>query len=67
MQKHQDFVSLEITYERVDKIVVDLRDKLLTEFWSHVPEGEQRDRIKARLENSIQSALESSSDNIEAT
>jgi hypothetical protein len=67
MQKRQDYVALEIASEKLDGIVIELRDKLLGEFWSHVPEGEHREQIKARLENSILSALAHPSEDFEAT
>ncbi|OGC95990.1 MAG: hypothetical protein A2W25_09610 [candidate division Zixibacteria bacterium RBG_16_53_22] len=67
MQKRQDYVALELASEKLDDIIAGLRDKLLREFWSHVPEGEHREQISARLEDSILSALTHSSDNIEAT
>jgi hypothetical protein len=67
MQKRQDYVALEIASEKLDDIISNLRDKLLRDFWSHVPEGKHRDQISARLEDSILSALTHSSDNTEAT
>jgi hypothetical protein len=67
MPKRQDYVTLEIASDQLRDIITDLREKLLAEFWSHVPEGERREQIKARLENSINSALAHSSEDIEAT
>jgi hypothetical protein len=67
MPKRQEYVALEIVSEKLDSVVAALRDKLLDEFWSHVPEGAHRDQIRARLENNILSALMRYSDNTEAT
>jgi hypothetical protein len=67
MPKRQAYVTLEISHDRLVRIVNELRDKLLAEFWSHVPEGSRRDAIKARLEASILAALERQSSDIEAT
>jgi len=67
MQKRQKYVPLELDNDRLDNIVSTLRDRLLSEFWPHVPEGEQRDRIKARLENNILAALRRFANEVEAT
>ena len=58
MNRQKDYVSLEISGEKLEKMVSILRDKLLDEFWSNIPEGPERERIKSRLEESILSAFE---------
>ncbi len=67
MPRRQEYVGLEIASEKMDGIVATLRDKLLDEFWSHVPEGERRAQIRARLEENILAALARYSDDVEAT
>lgn len=58
MNKQKEFVSLEISGEKLERMVSILRDKLLDEFWSNIPEGPERERIKSRLEESILSAFD---------
>ncbi len=58
MNRQKDYVSLEISGEKLERIVSILRDKLLNEFWSNTPEGPERERIKSRLEESILSAFD---------
>jgi hypothetical protein len=58
MNKQKEFVSLEISGEKLERMVSILRDKLLDEFWSNIPEGPERERIKSRLEVSILSAFD---------
>jgi hypothetical protein len=67
MQKRQEYVALEITSEKLDGIVAAIRDRLLAEFWAHVPAGPHRDEIGARLEDSILAALAHPPGDIEAT
>jgi len=67
MQKRQEYVTLEIASEKLDDIVNTLRDKLLVQFWSHVPDGERRREIERRLEESILAALMSAFKDIDAT
>jgi hypothetical protein len=67
MSKRQPFVELELSGERLDTLVYSLRDKLLNEFWAHVPEGVYRDEIKSRLERNILAALDYAPQDIEAT
>jgi hypothetical protein len=57
MDKHQQFVELELSGERLESLVAGLRDKLLGEFWAYVPDGIYRDQIKNRLEKNILAAL----------
>jgi hypothetical protein len=44
-----------------------LRDKLLNEFWSHVPEGADRDQIRLRIENNIMASFKYGKDDVQAT
>jgi DNA-binding MarR family transcriptional regulator len=67
MNKRQDYVSLELSGERLDKLISELTEKLICEFWSHIPEGEQKNQIKARIERSILSAFEICAEEVEAT
>jgi hypothetical protein len=67
MNKRETYVELELSGERLDSLVSALRDRLLDEFWGHVPEGAQRDEIKARLERNIFSAFSHKIDEMEAT
>ncbi len=60
MNRQKDYISLEISGEKLERIVSILRDKLLNEFWSNIPEGPERERIKSRLEESILSAFDES-------
>jgi hypothetical protein len=62
MNKRQQFVELELSGEKLDSLVIGLRNKLLDEFWVHVPEGKYREEIKARLERNIIAAIERSPD-----
>ncbi len=67
MNKRESYVELELSGEKLDSLVSSLRDRLLGEFWEHVPMGAQRDEIKARLERNILAALNHKMDEIEAT
>jgi hypothetical protein len=67
MNKRQPFVELELSGEKLDTLVYSLRDKLLGEFWAHVPEGAYRNEIKSRLERNIMAALDYAPQDIEAT
>ena len=58
MVKQKEYVPLEISGERLKRIVNSLRDRLLGEFWSDLPEGPEREKIKSRLEESILSAFD---------
>ncbi len=58
MNKQRDYVSLEISGEKLERIISGLRDRLLNEFWPNIPEGPERDKIKSRLEESILVAFE---------
>ncbi len=58
MNRQKDYVSLEISGEKLERIISSLRDRLLNEFWPNIPEGPERDEIKSRLEESILSAFE---------
>ena len=60
MNRQKDYVSLEISGEKLERIVSILRDKLMNEFWSNTPDGPERERIKSRLEESILSAFDES-------
>jgi hypothetical protein len=57
MNKREKYIALELSGEKLDKTITDLRDKLLLEFWSHVPEGAHREQIRMRLERSILQAI----------
>jgi hypothetical protein len=57
MNRQREYVSLEISGEKLERMVSILRDKLLREFWSNIPEGPERKKIKSRLEESIVSAF----------
>lgn len=59
MNKHKEYVALEITGKKLDGLINNLRDRLLDEFWASVPDGPERRKIKTRLEKSIISAFES--------
>jgi len=61
MNKHKQYVALEISGKKLDSLVNNLRDKLLNEFWASVPDGPERRKIKTRLEKSIISAFENRS------
>jgi hypothetical protein len=67
MNKRENYVELELSGERLDSLVFNLRDRLLKEFWAHVPEGEYLEQIKARLEKNILGALNSEPEAMEAT
>lgn len=58
MNKQKEFVSLEISGEKLERMVSILRDKLLNDFWPNIPQGPERERIKSRLEESILSAFD---------
>jgi hypothetical protein len=58
MNKREKYVSLELSGDNLDKFVVELREKILSEFWPEIPVGQDRDLIKCRLERSILNALE---------
>ena len=58
MNRQKDYVSLEISGEKLERIISSLRDRLLNEFWPNIPEGPERDKIKSRLEESILSAFD---------
>lgn len=58
MNRQKEYVSLEISGEKLERMVSILRDKLLDEFWSNIPEGPEREKIKSRLEESILSAFD---------
>ncbi len=57
MNKRETYVTLELSGDKLDSVVTELREKLLREFWSHVPEGAHREQIRLRLERSILAAL----------
>jgi len=59
VNKHKEYVALEITGKKLDGLINNLRDRLLDEFWASVPDGPERRKIKTRLEKSIISAFES--------
>jgi hypothetical protein len=61
MNKREKYITLELSGDNLDKFVVDLREKILTEFWPKIPDGDDREMIKSRLEKSILNALESES------
>ena len=57
MEKHSKYVTLEIAGERLDSFIRELRDKLLHEFWSSIPDGVEKEKIRSRIEKNIYSAL----------
>ena len=57
----QQYVTLQISHQELDRLVVRLRDRLLQEFWAEIPEGAERESIKASLEHSIFSAIKAGS------
>ncbi len=57
MQKREPIVALEISGDKLEQVVGDLRDNLLNEFWHHLPEGHEKNEIKSRLEKNILLAL----------
>lgn len=57
MNKREKFIALEFSGENLDQFVSDLKDKILSEFWPEIPQGENRNQIEARLEKSILNAL----------
>lgn len=59
MNKREKYVTLELSGDKLDMVVTELQEKLLREFWSHVPEGAHREQIRQRLERSILGALDS--------
>lgn len=62
MCKEHEYIGLEISDDNLNKLVAELRQKLLREFWPDIPEGEYKERIRSRLEKSILCALEFKSD-----
>jgi len=58
MRDDHQYVGLEFSDDNLDKLVLELRQKLLREFWPDIPEGEYKEQIKARLEVSILGALQ---------
>jgi hypothetical protein len=67
MNKHQPFVELELSGEKLDNLVIGLRNKLLHEFWGHISEGSYRDQIKLRLEKNILAAFDPALDETQKT
>jgi hypothetical protein len=57
LNKRQEYISLELSDEKLDSIVVELRDKLMGEFWAELPEGRRKDEIRRRIENNIITAF----------
>ncbi len=57
MKRRSEYVPLEISGEKLDFFVAELREKLLNEFWASVPEGREKEEIKARIELNIYAAL----------
>jgi len=57
MHKREPYVALEISGDKLEQVVGDLRDNLINEFWRHLPEGKEKDEIKLRLEKNILLAL----------
>jgi hypothetical protein len=67
MNKRQAYISLELSGERLEKLLSEITEKLMREFWSHIPEGDQKDQIRVRIERSIMSAFQLSTEEVEAT
>ena len=67
MNKRQDYVPLELSGDKLNNIVGDLRDKLLDEFWHGIPDGDRRRQISDRLERNILASFEYQGDKVEAT
>jgi hypothetical protein len=56
-KRQDEYFPLIITGEKLDRFVSELRDKLLQDFWSSIPDGPQKNAIRSRLEVNIISAL----------
>ena len=67
MNKRQDFVTLELSGERLESVVSDLRQTLLDEFWPDLPDGDKRRQISERLERNILASFDHRGGEIEAT
>jgi hypothetical protein len=67
MNKRQDYVTLELSGDKLNHIVGELRDKLLNEFWQDVPESDKRRQISDRLEKNILASFDYQGEKIEAT
>ena len=66
MKRHQQYIPLELSGERLERFIAELRDRLLHEFWPHIPDCEYRREISSRLEKSILSAFEMESEKTRA-
>lgn len=62
MNKREKYITLELSGDNLDRFIRDLMEKILTEFWPKIPDGDDREMIKSRLEKSILNALESQCD-----
>jgi hypothetical protein len=60
MKKHVKFVPLEISGTDLDAFVIELEEKLYSEFWSAEQDDSKRDEIKDRIKKNIYLALETS-------
>jgi len=67
MNKRQDYVPLELSGDKLNNIVGQLRDKLLDEFWPGIPNDDKRRQISDRLEKNILLSFEYHGDKVEAT
>lgn len=67
MNKRQDFVTLELSGDKLNNIVGQLREKLLDEFWPGIPNDDKRRQISDRLEKNILASFDNQGDKIEAT
>lgn len=57
MRKLSAYVPLEISGDRLDNIIIEIRDKIVNEFWSSTPSGTKKKEIEKRIEQSIKNAL----------
>lgn len=67
MNKRMDYVPLELSGDKLNNIVGQLRDKLLDEFWPGLPNDDKRRQISDRLERNILASFEYHGDKVEAT
>lgn len=58
MNKREKYITLELSGDNLDRFIRELREKILTEFWPKIPDSDEREMIKSRLEKSILNALE---------
>ena len=57
MPKRQDYITLEISGEKLDTFVDSLTSKLLSEFWPQIDDPRKLTEIKDRLKKSVSESL----------